>query len=629
MAKPLTFTSKISLAASCILVAVLGAFTLNNYFVMRAHTEAQVEQSLKDNSSAAASNIATWLNGKLALVSSIADEYQPSDGRDLLLRNVQSRAQAGNFKNTYIGEKSGTFTLDDQSIALPADYNATLRPWYQLAEKTRSPAFTTPYIDATTGDLTITAVVPIVRQGKLLGVAGGDIDMLSIANQIKSIDFSGYGYAFLVDAQGKILSHPQKSLNDQHIQQVFGQSLAIQPAYFEHRTDQQELLVLLTPVEGLENVNWYLVGLVDKQQAYAALQAFRNRAIVYMLIGIAAIALMMSLLLKYLMQPLKKLTNAIEDIAAGEGDLTRRLHIQREDEFGMLSKDFNAVIDKLHQSFIQVKIASDALQQSVQSLLTHTHSSMSMQEQQTGYVEHAVQTIQYLADSASGIADSTTQATSLTQDAKQKSQLSNNALGSNIQAIQSLSGKMHQAQQAVDSLEQHTTSINQVLEVIEGVSEQTNLLALNAAIEAARAGDAGRGFAVVADEVRQLAQRTQESTQQIQRTISQLQDGASGVVSIMKTSIEDCEQSVSLVSQAGDRVEDVNQAIQSLESVNIQVANATGQQNQLITQLNDTIVQVNSLSEQGNANLKATLKECNNLNMQFGNLEKMLARFKV
>ncbi|MBB1300972.1 methyl-accepting chemotaxis protein [Pseudoalteromonas sp. SR44-8] len=629
MQSSLKFTTKVTIAASVVLVLVLGLFTINNFISMRSQTQQQLSLILQESSQSVSQNIANWLNNKLAIVQSVAKTHQQNDTKELTLSQLNSAEMAGKFKNTYIGKPDGTFVLNDQTVVLPANYDATIRPWYKLVENKTTTAFTTPYIDVTTNELTISAVAPILNNGRFSGVAGADIDMQTITQIVNEIDFLGFGYGFLLDSDGRILSHPDIKLNDQSMAKLFGKKLALKAEFVEQEIAGIDHLVSFTHIKGIENVDWYLGVVINKDIAYSSVASFRNMAAIYMCLGVIATILMMQFSLRYLMRPMQRLNDAIKDIAQGEGDLTRRLEIENDDEFGELSGYFNAFIDKIHTSIEQVKTTTVELERSVESLVEQTESTLTMYSDQTKRTDSVATAINQLSSSAIEISGSASHASTLATDANSQSVQSQSTLNDNINAIGVLSQNMEQAQQIISSVAEHSASIGQVLEVIKGVSEQTNLLALNAAIEAARAGEAGRGFAVVADEVRQLAHRTQQSTQEIENTVSQLQQGSDTAVSVMKASLVESENTVKQAQAAGEQMAGVTKAIKAIDDVNHSVANATTEQNQVIHSLDNDIHTISELSQQGQLNLNNTLAECTRLKLQFDELEKMVLRFKV
>ncbi|ALU45646.1 methyl-accepting chemotaxis protein [Pseudoalteromonas rubra] len=629
MFSALKFTTKITLAASLVLVIVLSLFTVNNFILMRSQTQAQLTLVLQEISESVSQNIANWLNDRLDIVSSVASGHRRDDSTADILRRVQTAHEAGHFKNTFIGTPDGQFVLNDTTVVLPSDFDATQRPWYKLAERKRDTAFTTPYIDVTSNELTITAVVPIMNNGRFSGVAGGDIDMVTITDIVNEIDFLGYGYGFLLDAEGRILSHPDTQLNDKPMVDLFGTKLPLTEAFAELEIDGKEKLVSFVAMRGINNVDWYLGVVIDKEIAYSSVASFRNMALIYMLVGVVVIVVMLQLLLKYLMRPMVHLNEAIKDIAQGEGDLTRRLDVENNDEFGELSNYFNLFVDKIHESISKVKETTLALEQVMAGLQSQTQGALDIYTEQTKRTDSVATAINQLSSSAVEISNSAKHASELATEANSLSSQGQVALNANIEEIGSLSAKMQKAQSTIDGLDKLTASIGQVLEVIKGVSEQTNLLALNAAIEAARAGEAGRGFAVVADEVRQLAQRTQESTQEIENTIGELQQGSASAVAVMKSSIDDSSNSAEQAQSAGTKMQEVTHAIDSIDGVNHAVASATQEQNAVIQSLDSDIHGISDLCVQGSDSLTKTLQECHTLKLQFDELENMLAKFKV
>ncbi|MEL0655195.1 methyl-accepting chemotaxis protein [Pseudoalteromonas issachenkonii] len=629
MLNSLKFTSKVTIAASLILVLVLGLFTFNNYIAMRKQTEQQLSLVLQQNSESVSQNIASWLNAKLAIVISIAKTHKANDSKALTLSQLNTAELAGSFKNTYIGKSSGTFILNDQSVVLPADFDSTSRPWYKLVENKSNTAFTTPYIDVTTNELTISAVVPILQNGQFSGVAGADIDMQTVTKIINDIDFLGLGYGFLLDNKGQVLSHPNAQLNLKNTSDIFGTNTPLQSEFTQYEINGESKLISFTKISGIENVDWYLGVVIDKNKAYASVSAFGQTAAVFMVIGIVTIIIMMQLLLRYLMQPMHRLNDAIKDIAQGEGDLTGRLIVENDDEFGELSHSFNIFIEKIQHSIEHVKSTTEQLDTAIESLVSQTHSSLSMYDDQSKRTDSVASAINQFSATSMDISNNAESASQLAKNADEHSTQNQEALSHSVATIHQLSGNMEKAQQTINSLNTHTASIGQVLEVIKGVSEQTNLLALNAAIEAARAGEAGRGFAVVADEVRQLAHRTQQSTQEIEDTVSQLQKGSNLAVELMKTSLQDSEKSVQQADAVGNLMSHVIQAIKQINDANHSVASATDEQNQVVKLLDTDIQTINALCIQGKANLNNTLNECTKLKQQFSALENMVQKFKV
>jgi len=629
MLNSLKFTSKVTIAASMVLVIVLGLFAINNYIAMRNQTQQQLDLVLKQNSESTSQNIASWLNAKLTIVKSIAQTHKNSDPKQLTLAQLNTAKYAGGFKNTYIGKPSGLFILNDQSIVLPSDFDATSRPWYKLVENKSYTAFTTPYIDVTTNELTISAVVPIQSNGRFSGVAGADIDMHAVTEIINDIDFLGLGYAFLVDKNGQVLSHPNSELNLKNTAELFGQPTVLNSEFTQYDMAGEPQLISFTKIRGIDNVDWYLGVVIDKNQAYAEVSRFGINALIYMLVGIVAIIVFMQFLLRYLMQPMARLNDALEDIAKGEGDLTKRLKVENNDEFGQISHSFNIFIEKIQHSIEHVKLTTEQLDSVIASVVSQTHSSLAMHHDQTKRTDSVAMAVNNFSQSAMAIANNASDASVIAKNADEHSTQNQQTLLHSVNSIHQLSANMEQAQHTINSLNAHTISIGQVLEVIKGVSEQTNLLALNAAIEAARAGEAGRGFAVVADEVRQLAHRTQQSTQEIEDTVGQLQRGSNQAVELMKTSIQDSEKSVEHAEGVSVLMGQIIESIKQISSANHSVANATVEQNDLVKVLDADITSMSELSVQSQENLKNTLNECTKLKQQFSDLEQMVQKFRV
>ncbi|WP_371856095.1 methyl-accepting chemotaxis protein [Pseudomonas sp. R29(2017)] len=250
-------------------------------------------------------------------------------------------------------------------------------------------------------------------------------------------------------------------------------------------------------------------------------------------------------------------------------------------------------------------------------------------DQQASRTNSVAAAINQLGAAAQEIARNAAQASTQASDARNLAEDGQQVVDRSIKAMNQLSSMLSASSTNIESLNSKTVNIGQILEVITSISQQTNLLALNAAIEAARAGEAGRGFAVVADEVRNLAHRTQESAQQVQTMIEELQVGARESVSTMSDSQRHSQDSVEIANQAGERLSSVTQRIGEIDGMNQSVATATEEQTAVVESINVDITEINTLNQEGVENLQATLRACSDLEQQAARLKHLVGTFRI
>ena len=629
MNKNLRFSHKILLAAALIVIAAFASFTLYNDYLQRNAIREDLDNYLNEMGDVTASNIQTWLSGRILLIDNLAQNIAINPEPDTVASLLEQKALTSTFMASYLGDATGSFTIRPDA-KMPAGFDPRVRPWYKGAESSSTATLTEPYIDAATGQTIISIATASKKAGQSVGVVGGDLSLQTLIDTLSARDFDGMGYAFLVSADGKILVHPDKTLVMKTLSEAFPQGAPrLSSDFSEVEVDGKTRIVNFTPVKGLPSVNWYIGLSVDKDKAFSMLSEFRASAVVATLIAVAIIIALLGMLIRLLIQPLHVMTRAMEDIADGEGDLTKRLTIQNNDEFGILGTAFNRFVERIHGSIREVSSATGQVNEVALRVVAASNSSMFNSDQQASRTSSVAAAINQLGAAAQEIARNAAQASSQASDARNLAEDGQQVVDRSIAAMNQLSSMLSASSTNIESLNSKTVNIGQILEVITSISQQTNLLALNAAIEAARAGEAGRGFAVVADEVRNLAHRTQESAQQVQTMIEELQVGARESVSNMSDSQRHSQDSVDIANLAGERLNSVTLRIGEIDGMNQSVATATEEQTAVVESINVDITEINTLNREGVENLQSTLRACSDLEQQAARLKQLVGSFRI
>ncbi|NNB16480.1 methyl-accepting chemotaxis protein [Pseudomonas fragi] len=629
MNKNLRFSHKILLAASLIVIAAFSLFTLYNDYLQRNAIRHNLDNYLNEMGSVTANNIQTWLGGRILLAQNLAEAIALTPEPGQVANLLEQKTLSNTFMSVYFGDSQGGFTIRPDS-KMPDGYDPRTRPWYKDALNSSSSSLTKPYIDAATGQMVITIGAPVKKAGKTLGVVGADMTLQAITDSINALNFNGMGYAFLINADGEILVHPDKNLVTKNLKDIYPQDTpAITTDLSEIQVNGKARIVTFAPVKGLGSANWYIGLSVDKEQAFAALSEFRTSAIIATVIAVVSIIALLGLLIRLLMQPLHVMTRAMQNIAEGEGDLTRRLAVESQDEFGILGSAFNRFVERIHTSISEVASATEQLNEVALRVVSASNSSMLNSDEQASRTNSVAAAINELGAAAQEIARNAAQASHQASDARGLAEEGQQVVERSISSMQQLSQLLGTSSGHIEALNDKTVNIGQILEVITSISQQTNLLALNAAIEAARAGEAGRGFAVVADEVRNLAHRTQESAQQVQKMIEELQVSARGSVSTMEESQRHSQDSVEIANRAGERLISVTERIGEIDGMNQSVATATEEQTSVVESINMDITEINTLNQEGVENLQSTLRACSDLEQQAVRLKQLVGSFRI
>lgn len=381
--------------------------------------------------------------------------------------------------------------------------------------------------------------------------------------------------------------------------------------------------------EGKKEIGYLQVSyLLDTNQALLSSAKW-----MFLLIGLVLIAALGAtnwvVLSRYVIAPLSKVSEAMSEIAQGGGDLTRRLNIQTNDEVGELASTFDKFVANLQMLVKDIVENAERLSVCAEEIRTHSDNNVTETQMQLSEIEEVSAALSQMSKATEEVSHNAVQTSDKTKSCNQLASSGNQIVQKTVDDIHSLGESIGETSTKISELKEKSELINTVLTVIKGIAEQTNLLALNAAIEAARAGEQGRGFAVVADEVRALAQRTQDSTKEIEVIINDLQTSSEGANVLMSTTKDRLGDTIEESSHAIAALEDIIRNIQIINDMNSGVATATEEQSVVTTNVDTKVSSINELTNDVAKNAKSSTVLTEQLSVLSQRIKQDLNSFKV
>ncbi len=491
-------------------------------------------------------------------------------------------------------------------------YNA----FYTCPRDSRRACVLDPYFDDASGQrrLVTSIAMPLLEDGKPIAALGFDIDLAAL--QQSSLEgsrqlFGGQGRIRILSPNGLLASDSADAARlgqrfaDPALPQVLGDIAQGRSSAYE-QGDDVSVLSSLSPLPGAGA--WGILLSVPKSVLLAPAQSLkdtldrlRGRS-TWLEIGLGALAGLLGLFLvtltaRGISRPILGLARMLEDIADGEGDLTRRLDHPRNDELGRLARAFNRFLDKLQPSIAAVQLASGEARSGAGQTANIARQTSDGLQQQFREIDMLATALQEMSASANASAQSAASAAAAASEAERASREGYATIEATSAGIDALAGDMNQAMGELQNLARSNEQIGSILEVICGIAAQTNLLALNAAIEAARAGESGRGFAVVADEVRGLARRTQDSVEEIREVIENLQARSLSVADAMHSSYRQAQDNVQQARQAIDALQRISGAVNLISDMNLQIASAAEEQSSVAEEIGRNIGAIRDVTQ--------------------------------
>ncbi|MDO8697918.1 MAG: methyl-accepting chemotaxis protein [Pseudomonas sp.] len=462
---------------------------------------------------------------------------------------------------------------------------------------------------------------------------------------IRGLRYQSTDYFWINDLSPRMIMHPTNpklegqdlsGLKDPDGKALFNEMVSVVKAsgagvvnYRWPKPGAQEPVAKISYVELFQPWGWILGSgvYIDDIQLEFRQQLFRAAG--GLLLISVLLAALVSLIVRSIARPLDETVDAMANIASGEADLTRSLDSRGRDELTALAGHFNAFTANLRNVIGQSLQAAGDLDQASQALGEIAESAQQHSQQQAQQMELVATAIHEVSYAVQDVAKNAEHAANEVRQAEDQAEQGLQNIDSSLRQIDQLSNTIGQAVAVMHSLAQESAQIGGVLEVIRSIAEQTNLLALNAAIEAARAGEQGRGFAVVADEVRLLAQRTQQSTAEIQTMIERLQSNSNAAVSVINASNDASQQTVEQARKAGESLSQIASSLRNLTNLNASIASATLEQTHVVDDINMNVTQAAALSHENALAADQSSAASQHLGHLARQLNQLLGQFRV
>ena len=588
----------------------------------------------------------------------MAFERNALDGQDadFIDEEAASSNLTGRFALYWSQSEPGAFesevvTEEELGDTTPGPSGAAYNAWYTCPLKTGSACILDPYVDKVNEQpvLMTSVALPIREGGKVIGVIGIDISLASLQAMVESANrglYEGQGDISIVSPAGLLAAYTRdstllgKPLDNAYAAQATTLKQALQSGQASVVSSEQSIGVLepVQPIPGAKP--WGILIQAPKPvvltRALAladTLETQRARdSLISWLVGFGAIVLgllLMNIMARRVTRPILTVAGMLEDIASGEGDLTRRLNYPRQDELGRLANGFNHFLDKLQPIIAKVKESVQSARHTAdQSAGIATRTSQGMQAQ-LSEVEQVATASNEMSATAQAVAQNASEAAAAARTADEATKEGLQVVDQTTHRIDRLANDLGTAMRDVEGLAASSEQIGSVLEAIRSIAEQTNLLALNAAIEAARAGEAGRGFAVVADEVRSLANRTQESIEEIRQVIERLQQGTRDVVESMRDGHLQAQDNVSHVALAVTALQRIGDAVSVITSMNLQIASAAEEQSAVAEEINRNVAGIRDVTESLAEQADESAQVSQSLNTLANHQQGLMDQFRV
>jgi len=630
--------NKLTLIFSVLSALMLLVSSMAGYMFTKEQVLTGIQAEMTASVNAHVNKLDGWLISKAKMLEITAGTLQSSFGDNEITVPMLAGYKTADkeISDAYFGSVEGKM-VDGSGWTPPADYDPRIRSWYKAAKEQGKLIFSDPYLDSVTKQMAVSVAMPYKgTTGQVRGILAQDILLQTLVDNVQSINLQGAGYAYLFDAKGVMLAHPDKEVLSKNVFEEaklkdmsasIKEMISKEQGFTKYNKNDEAMLVVYQKVP---STGWIMAITVPEKVVFKPLANLQWLLALVAIIAVIIVVAVTFVMAKRITRPIEVLATQVDRVA--DGDLTVQAQVDGQDEIAKLATGFNKMVHNLRNLIVHVNTNAELVAASSEELTASAQESAQASNQVAGSVTEIAagaekqlaavgqtsRVVEKMTASIQQVGVGAKQAAAKSLQAAAKAKESGTSIDKAITQMGLIEKTVNTSAEVVANLGERSKEIGQIVDTISGIAGQTNLLALNAAIEAARAGEQGRGFAVVADEVRRLAEQSQEAAKKIAALISEIQGDTDKAVSAMDNGTREVNRGTEVINVAGSAFREIEELVVQVSKQITEISTAMQQMDTGSQQIVSSVKVIDELSkmEAGEAQTVSAATEEQSASMQ-------------